>query len=127
MTTTLNAGEITGMMLESGGARPRQISRDELIETFLDTRRYWRLWLDRSTYTGRWREMVTRSAMTLKLMTYAPTGALVAAPDVRAAGTGRRRAQLGLPLHLGARRVVLGVRAARPRLHRREPKPSCLG
>jgi len=80
ITTTLHAGEITGLMLESGGARPRQISRDELIEIFLETRRYWRQWLDRSTYTGRWREEVTRSAMTLKLMTYAPTGALVAAP-----------------------------------------------
>ncbi|MGZ8752160.1 MAG: glycoside hydrolase family 15 protein [Acidimicrobiia bacterium] len=80
VTGTLHAGEITGLMLESGGARPRQISRDELVEMFLDTRRYWGQWLDRSTYTGRWREMVTRSAMTLKLMTYAPTGALVAAP-----------------------------------------------
>ena len=80
ITTQLNAGEVTGLMLESGGARPREISPDELIELFLDTRRFWRLWLDRSTYTGRWRETVTRSAMTLKLMTYAPTGGLVAAP-----------------------------------------------
>ena len=80
VTLTLNAGEVTGMMLESGGARPRQISRDELIAMFLDTRRFWRSWLDRSTYTGRWRETVARSAMTLKLMTYAPTGALIAAP-----------------------------------------------
>ena len=45
-----------------------------------ETAEFWRNWLRRSTYTGRWREMVTRSAMTLKLMTYAPTGALVAAP-----------------------------------------------
>ena len=82
MTMTLNAGETTGMMLESGGARPRQISRDELIGMFLDTRRYWRQWLDRSSYTGRWREVVTRSAMTLKLMTYAPTGALDRRPDL---------------------------------------------
>ena len=80
MTITLQAGETTGMVLESGGARPRQIAVDELTDLFLQTRDYWRRWLDRSTYDGRWREAVTRSAMTLKLMTYAPTGALVAAP-----------------------------------------------
>jgi GH15 family glucan-1,4-alpha-glucosidase len=80
VTTQLNAGEITGLMLESAGARPREISPDEMFEMFHRTREYWRRWLDRSTYTGRWREIVTRSAMTLKLMTYAPTGGLVAAP-----------------------------------------------
>ncbi len=41
---------------------------------------FWRAWLAKSTYRGRWREMVGRSAMTLKLMTFAPSGALVAAP-----------------------------------------------
>ena len=45
-----------------------------------ETARFWRGWLGRSTYRGRWREQVDRSAITLKLMTYAPTGALVAAP-----------------------------------------------
>ena len=60
-----------------------------------------------------------RSAMTLKLMTYAPDRRARRGADLRAARAGRRRAQLGLPLHLDPRRLVLGLRAARPRLHRR--------
>ena len=43
---------------------------------------HWTSWLRRSTYVGRWREVVQRSAITLRLLTYAPTGALVAAPTV---------------------------------------------
>ena len=49
-------------------------------EAFDATVAYWRGWLAQSKYRGRWREMVNRSALTLKLLTYAPTGALVAAP-----------------------------------------------
>src|SRR5262249_7477794 len=52
----------------------------EAEELFRDTVAYWRRWLARSTYTGRWREMVHRSAMTLKLLSFEPTGAIVAAP-----------------------------------------------
>jgi GH15 family glucan-1,4-alpha-glucosidase len=40
----------------------------------------WREWASRCTYTGRWREMVLRSALTLKLLMYEPTGAMIAAP-----------------------------------------------
>jgi len=44
------------------------------------TKDYWRDWLKQCRYQGRWREMVRRSALVLKLLTYAPTGAVVAAP-----------------------------------------------
>jgi GH15 family glucan-1,4-alpha-glucosidase len=43
-------------------------------------RRFWRGWSARYTYTGHWREAVLRSLLTLKAMTYAPTGGIVAAP-----------------------------------------------
>ena len=45
-----------------------------------ETMQYWRRWLAQCRYTGRWREIVYRSAMILKLMTFAPTGAIVASP-----------------------------------------------
>ena len=60
---------------------PRGLRRDaEAEEQFDATVAFWRRWLSASRYRGRWREMVHRSALTLKLLTYAPTGAIVAAP-----------------------------------------------
>ncbi|KAI3634701.1 hypothetical protein MIR68_007082 [Amoeboaphelidium protococcarum] len=44
------------------------------------THEYWLGWSEKCKYTGRWRETVLRSALTLKLLTYAPTGAVVASP-----------------------------------------------
>jgi GH15 family glucan-1,4-alpha-glucosidase len=80
-TITLRAGQVDGVILESAtGDAPRRPSAEELLGLFEETARFWRGWLGRSTYRGRWREMVDRSAITLKLMTYAPTGALIAAP-----------------------------------------------
>lgn len=45
-----------------------------------DTQSYWYNWISKSKYQGRWREVVCRSLMILKLMTYEPTGAIIAAP-----------------------------------------------
>ncbi|KAK4110480.1 glycoside hydrolase family 15 protein [Canariomyces notabilis] len=45
-----------------------------------DTQTYWYNWISKSKYKGRWREVVSRSLMILKLMTYEPTGAIIAAP-----------------------------------------------
>ena len=55
-------------------------SEDETRELFERTVDYWRRWVRHCRYEGRWREMVYRSALTLKLLTYQPTGAIVAAP-----------------------------------------------
>jgi GH15 family glucan-1,4-alpha-glucosidase len=78
----LSADEVRAFVLESVDEHfePREYPRAETRALFEHTVRYWRRWLSRSRYTGRWREMVHRSALTLKLLTYEPTGALVAAP-----------------------------------------------
>ncbi len=60
------------------GERPRY-SEAQVRDLFTETVNFWERWLGRSSYKGRWREMVDRSALTLKLLTYAPTGAIVAA------------------------------------------------
>ena len=53
---------------------------DEAEELFQRTVKFWHTWLSASTYRGRWREQVHRSALALKLLTFEPTGALIAAP-----------------------------------------------
>jgi GH15 family glucan-1,4-alpha-glucosidase len=63
-----------------GADCPPALSRDEAGVSFDATIGFWRSWLSQCTYKGRWREMVERSALALKLMTFAPTGAIVAAP-----------------------------------------------
>ncbi len=53
---------------------------EEAEELFQGTVRFWQKWLSACTYRGRWREQVQRSALALKLLTFEPTGAIVAAP-----------------------------------------------
>ena len=56
------------------------LSEEEAEDLFRVTINYWRSWLAQCRYAGRWRESVHRSALALKLLTYEPTGAIVAAP-----------------------------------------------
>ncbi|MEN3359321.1 MAG: hypothetical protein V7637_3303 [Mycobacteriales bacterium] len=82
VTIELTDGQLRGVVLESSPApgTPREVPVAQARRLLADTVAFWQSWLARSTYTGRWRETVQRSAITLKLMTYAPTGGLVAAP-----------------------------------------------
>ena len=78
----LSAGDCRAFVLErvDESYEPREYPPAETDELFEQTVDYWRRWLSRSRYEGRWREMVHRSALTLKMLTYEPSGALVAAP-----------------------------------------------
>ena len=74
---TLRAGEGADfMLLDAGEPLPGPGAIDRLFTGCVE---HWRSWAARSTYKGRWREMVTRSALTLKLLTSAEHGSVAAA------------------------------------------------
>ncbi len=50
------------------------------VRALKDTERHWQRWSDRCSYHGPWREAVVRSLLTLKALTYEPTGGIIAAP-----------------------------------------------
>ncbi len=66
--------------LSDGGHEHIGLPQDVSEQLFHDTIRFWRQWIAKCTYRGRWREMVHRAALVLKLLTFEPTGAIVAAP-----------------------------------------------
>ncbi|WP_230880856.1 glycoside hydrolase family 15 protein [Planomonospora sp. ID91781] len=92
---TLQAGETAAVVLtaDSSGYHPvAPLTAGEVRDSIEACRDFWHDWLRASRYQGRWRDMVNRSAITLKLLTYAPTGAPIAA------------ATMGLPEQIGGER-----------------------
>jgi GH15 family glucan-1,4-alpha-glucosidase len=82
-TFSLRAGHTATLVLseiEPGQPSLTCVSEAEAEQVFANTVNFWHRWLSKCTYRGRWREMVHRSALVLKLLTFAPTGAIVAAP-----------------------------------------------
>ncbi len=79
----LEAGQTAVFVIREtapGDPSHRCPSCDQAESLFQHTVEFWHRWLSQCTYTGRWREMVHRSALALKLLTFEPTGAIVAAP-----------------------------------------------
>ncbi len=84
---TLHQGErllfAIGVASTAQGARTLaeyQSNQNDFEEALTQTLRCWQTWAARSTYRGPYTELVQRSALVLKMMTYAPTGAIIAAP-----------------------------------------------
>ncbi|MER6351679.1 glycoside hydrolase family 15 protein [Streptomyces sp. NPDC001634] len=92
---TLQEGEAAAVVFtvcRPDGPAPPPPTKDQVSEEIWDTIDFWQRWVNTCRYRGRWPDMVHRSAVTLKLLTYAPTGAPIAA------------ATMGLPEQVGGER-----------------------
>ena len=67
---------------EASAAETGAFSKTHAERLFSETMDYWHSWMRQCTYEGRWRDEVYRSALALKLLTHAPTGAIIAAPTM---------------------------------------------
>ncbi|HEX4263968.1 MAG TPA: glycoside hydrolase family 15 protein [Verrucomicrobiae bacterium] len=76
----LRSDQTASFVLEEAGGESPSANPDYVSEAFKETMNYWITWVNRSKYRGRWREMVNRSALTLKLLTSELHGSIVAAP-----------------------------------------------
>jgi GH15 family glucan-1,4-alpha-glucosidase len=76
----LEEGKSEGFLLKAHRGDDDVSVHEEAEELFQGTVKFWQNWLSASTYRGRWREQVQRSALALKLLTFEPTGAMSSLP-----------------------------------------------
>jgi len=77
---TLQAGETATFVLGRSGVEGQPPEMQVISQRFHQTSRFWKKWIAKSKYKGRWREMVQRSALLLKLLISREHGSLIAAP-----------------------------------------------
>ncbi len=82
MAFRLEAGTRCVLVLAHGTSErlPPLDQTGDALDRLERTRAYWEQWSARCTYRGPYRDAVLRGALCLKLLTYAPTGGIVAAP-----------------------------------------------
>ncbi len=76
----ISKGQRETFVLSYGESDPRPVEEYHTRSQLLRTEAFWKQWVGQLNYRGRWRGPVLRSALTLKLLTYSPTGAILAAP-----------------------------------------------
>ncbi|HZL13152.1 MAG TPA: glycoside hydrolase family 15 protein [Verrucomicrobiae bacterium] len=76
----LGAEKTASFISEEADGESPSANPDYVSGAFKETMNFWLGWVAKSKYRGRWREMVNRSALTLKLLTSLPHGSIVAAP-----------------------------------------------
>ncbi|EUC51290.1 glycoside hydrolase family 15 protein [Bipolaris oryzae ATCC 44560] len=80
-TFTLTEGQIVSFILrDAEDHSPDIIETSQVVALQQSTHKYWARWIQQSKYAGRWEEIVTRSLLLLKMLTFEPSGAIVAAP-----------------------------------------------
>ena len=77
---TVSAGEQVPMVLTYAPSHRVLPDSCDVLECLQATEEFWTDWSRRNKIGGRWKDAVTRSLVTLKALTFAPTGGMVAAP-----------------------------------------------
>ena len=77
---TVSAGQRVHFVLSHGQSHVSDPTVPDAGAALAEAEQEWAAWSDRCTYHGQWREQVQRSLLTLKALTYQPTGGIVAAP-----------------------------------------------